>query len=281
MEKEFYIKKADEFYNNKDYENLFEMYKKLMELEENPKYYFKLGFSLYMLKNYIEAIEYLEKALDNNIENEIEIDYFYYLGLSYYNINDFENAIKYLKIYLKSCSYNSCPSYKYKKALKYYTNIIDTDKENFENYRLIGICYYRLENYYSAIEYFEKSNRLYEMSNKKDYYIKLWLGISYYRVDKYKKAIENLLEAKDICDSEYILYYYIGLCYMCVKDYINAIENFNKQLILSNENSRYTICYLSICYYQLKDYKNHFNLIKEAGHLKKENTKKYSFSKCL
>lgn len=42
MEKEFYIKKADEFYNNKDYENLFEMYKKLMELEENPKYYFKL-----------------------------------------------------------------------------------------------------------------------------------------------------------------------------------------------------------------------------------------------
>lgn len=41
MDKEYYLDKAEEFYQNKDYQSLFEVYIKLIEIEENSKYYFR------------------------------------------------------------------------------------------------------------------------------------------------------------------------------------------------------------------------------------------------
>ncbi|MEI0518421.1 tetratricopeptide repeat protein [Brachyspira murdochii] len=292
MEKEFYIKKAEELYKNKDYQNLFDIYKKLIEIEKNAKYYFRAGFALYMLAEYKAAIKYFEKAFDTALENKNNIHYYYffYLGASYNNINEYKKAIKYLNLSLELSPYNHnihrwiASSYyslcEYKKALKYYTNVLNIEGNTSENLKWIGICHYRLHNYDEAIEYLEKSAQ-YSESNKKDYHTALCLGVSYYKMDKYKKAMENLLEAKEIDDDNDIIYYYMGLCSFAVKDYINAIENFDKQLDMLKSNNIYTICYLSICYYKLKDYKKHLKLIKKARELQKYTAQKYSFSKCL
>ena len=92
--------------------------------------------------------------------------------------------------------------------------------------------------------------------------------------------MKSLIEAKEAGIKDSDVYYYLGLSYMGVKDYFNALENFNTHINISKEYSINTLCSLSICYYKLKDYNNYYYTIKQIRKMQKLKTSDNSL-KCI
>ncbi len=121
------------------------------ESEENPKNVkalFDIGLTYRnILKDNKKALEYLEKALEQEQATEILMS----IGATYSDLGNLEKAIEF-----------------YNKALK-------KDQENSIAYTNLGFIYYRLENYKQALHNLEKALQL--QAPNKDFIKKLILDI--------------------------------------------------------------------------------------------------------
>lgn len=157
------IKEGNRFLTvSNDYDSAINLYKIALELSPNfAKAYFNIGVALYCKQNYVNAIEYYEKALENDISDIAKT--YWYIGNAYM-------ANKYLLEAIESFSksINFKPTY----AFAYFS---------------MAMCYIELEDISKAIECFELA-----VKYKPDFALAYArLGNIYHVHKQYKKALKN------------------------------------------------------------------------------------------
>ncbi len=260
----FYLKSYDEIIKIDEPivndENLFTYYSKGYKFGA----LFYVGASYFEKGNYEKAKKYLNQAKQYEDDKNFLIShYYYYLG----NLEESD------KNYYQALDY-------YKKSKKYFYQFDDQNsKISFVLFYIGQIYLYNVNNYDSAIVYFEKilefdKNMLSKTSQKdprKDFeylaYDYSRLGESYYYNKSYEKAKKNLFSAMQIGEKfpqEYSFnafnYYLIGRVYYDQYNYDSSIVYFKKSLdnyksLDSKKNVINLYDWLGLTYEQKYDYK--------------------------
>jgi len=197
------LESGDTFSNDEDYSEAFNhycrasvLYQKMDDGDEKTETLatinFKLGITSKNLKDYIDAEEYLEKAIDGFLSLHGK-DYFdtarsySQLGDVKYHQDKYEDAITY-----------------HEKALSSYSNIDEKALTAWSHYDL-GLDYYWLEQYQQSIEHFFQALDirlgLYGSENESVANCYNRLGLSYYWDNKYDRSIRYHKIAMEIRDS--------------------------------------------------------------------------------
>ena len=165
---EDYIKLAEKYYRNKDFNNAITNYNKAMEadpaLKSTSAYLVNLGMAYDNVGNLDKAEYSFNKALKIAPENS---DLFYKIGNHYEEKNDYDNAIDY-----------------YKKAIE--------SKKDFEDaYMSLGNCYTKREELNLAIDTYKEAININDSSAKA--YNNL--GNAYYQKAEFEQAAEAYQKA--------------------------------------------------------------------------------------
>ncbi|GAI19741.1 unnamed protein product, partial [marine sediment metagenome] len=218
---------------NKDADYLITKF--IAEHPESPKVKFanfQMGKSQYRKKRYKKAIIWLEKVDTYNLSNEQLAEYYFKLGYSYFIRKDYEKAGKaFYEIKNADTKYSAPASYyyshiayinknyqtalegfqkltenenfapvvpyyiaqiyyfqkKYEKIIDYLPPLLDsaTTKRKPEIARIIGVAYYYTSKYKEAVPYLEIYKNKSKFYTREDSY---QLAYAYYRTQNYEKA---------------------------------------------------------------------------------------------
>ena len=135
----------------------------------------------------------------------------------------------------------------YQKALEYYLEALDIAKKNNDSRAMpllyAGLCFHRKGNYKKSLEYLLPSLKLFENSGNKFYIAALRTNTGRVYIDMHKPALAltYLTSAKHVMEeigdkSElFFTLYYLGDAYLEMKDYPNALLNYEGALKLARE----------------------------------------------
>lgn len=215
--------------------------------------YTLLGYSLFSIEKYDDAMVAIEKAIILDKNNSLN---YYVRGKIYYSlakyskaIEDFDQAIK---LEPKKAEYylNRGETYKllknYEKAISDYNNVVELDSNNIQAYYNRAYAYKKLYNFDKAVE--DYTSVIYLDEN----YIKAYnnRGNSYRRLKDYDNALKDFDKAINFDKSNAIYYNNRGLLYRDIENFNNAFKDFDKAI---NLNPNY-----------IKAYNNRGNLYKET-----------------
>ena len=180
----YYIEKADYYYDKKKFKKSVKYINKAIKINKNDHYYFYYrGLCYIKLKKYKKAKNNFKKSL--SIQNSHDANH--NLGFVLLQMNDFYNSIK------------------------YYSNAIILDNKEKRNYNGRGLAYYSIHENIKAIDDFTKAI---ELDNN---YIIAYInrGLTYEKIGKYDKAIEDYKKVISIDKSnlnalDKITWYYLG-----------------------------------------------------------------------
>ena len=85
---------------------------------------------------------------------------------------------------------------------------------------------------------------------------------------------ENTTNALNIDDNDYLLYYYIGVSYYQIQDYIKAIDYLNIS-IEKNQTYSFAYYYLGLAYCSAGLYDNAIDMLEKATSLDESNKEAY------
>lgn len=194
------------------------------------------GITLLKIGNYKEGIEIFDEILS---ADPSYYDAWYYKGKAYRDLGESENAILCLD---KAIEINP----KFREAV-YLRNQIshslgESIDKNYDNNQIaspivseserlndLGVNYYNMADYDTAIQYFNKALEV--DPNSTLYYNNIVLAF-YYKGD-YDKTIEYCKKAIEIDPKNTQAHTYIGHSYLQKRDYYNALQIFEKILQLS------------------------------------------------
>ncbi|MFA4915490.1 MAG: tetratricopeptide repeat protein, partial [Syntrophales bacterium] len=201
-------------------------------------YYYK-GLCEFNLKDYIEAIDRFNDALNLGSDQLPLGDLFFYTGVSHINIEEYEDG---LAIMNKAEEFfiNKSPVYYYmgichlgmlnpKVATDYFKNALACrpEREDLSNiYLHLGLCYKEMERYEDAIPVLKKAGDAEE--GRKDVYN--WMGYCYFKLKEYDQAIECFLKAVEIDPNSAIDYANIGVNLKEKGETEEAVSMFKKAL---------------------------------------------------
>lgn len=239
---EYYLLRGKIYEEQKKVNEAIEEYLKSNELNGNNNETLKrLGFLLIGEGESLEAIEYFQRALDDDKE-----DHYIYSGLAgaYYELGEvllsIENINKAIELEDK------IPSYYYNRALIYrmmgefqksvedYKKTIEIDSNYYSAYFYLGDLYIEMENLDEA-KYVLEELLLIEGDNPETY---VKLSQCYFEGDDYKKALEAIDKAISIDGINLGYYYKRALIYKNLGNVDKVKENYNKILELDG-NSAY------------------------------------------
>lgn len=192
--------------------------------------------------DYEKAMHFLQKAEAVIDGDEVP----YYLGLAALQSQNYDLAVSsFQKAYSKNPKNTEALYYKSKaliehgrsttsqnEKIKYYNMALQDgqklikEKENFENYMLLGEAALGAQKYEEAIGFFEKAKSF----NKNDGYVYLYIGQAKSSLEKFDEALNYLNQAATMLpeDKKRIAYNQIGYVYDKKKDFKNAIEYYKK-----------------------------------------------------
>ncbi|MGL6106869.1 tetratricopeptide repeat-containing diguanylate cyclase [Romboutsia sp.] len=207
----------------------------------------EIGVDYLFTQNYTEAIKYLNKSLEYNLDNsykDAEVKSYILLNLSeaYIKIEEYENAEKCLKRLETNVKKQKEGSLKQDATTYMYVNRADLETN--------------LNNPLKALSLLDLASKRYKNSSDFNYYdfdIKLLeeYGDAYYKLGEYTKTLEYHKKAQ-ILSNERNLFYYkdlynerIYLEYKALGDYENAMEYLEKSNELKkqakhNQEKQYT-----------------------------------------
>ncbi|WP_115600225.1 DUF2971 domain-containing protein [Brachyspira pilosicoli] len=217
--------------------------------DKNPELYFYKAKSLYQLGLYSnDSNKYLDAIKNFNIVLTVEpnnkstyynrgLCYFYLAlnennNIEYLNkaIEDFDNVILFLN--------------EFEKNIKNKIGIIELNKKYDESYSIRALSYVYLNKYKEALNDFNMAIK-YNSESGEYYYNR---GLCYYNLalnnnEEYlNKAIEDFYKAIELNEKYYLVYYHMGICYHELKNYDEAIKNYD----LSEKYCKYNYDKLSI-----------------------------------
>jgi TolA-binding protein len=270
---------------NKDAEYLISGF--ITDYPESPRIktaFYQMGIFQYRKKKYIKAVEYLEKIDPYNLSNQEMAEYFFKLGYSYFMLNDVEKASKsffeikdadtkytvpalyyYSHISYQNKNYENAlvgferlsknetfapivPYYitqiyyfqqRYDKIIAYAPPLLDsaTAKRKSELARIIGDAYYKTNDYKKCIPYLELYKDKSNSFSSDDAYA---LGYAYYKNGNFDKAASMFKEvSKNANPLSQNAMYHLADCYLKMNDKANARIAFSNAAKL-NEDSEIT-----------------------------------------
>ncbi|MBN2547019.1 MAG: tetratricopeptide repeat protein [Spirochaetes bacterium] len=125
-----------DFYLNNDYKNAINSFERLVYYNYRvPESSYYLAWCHFVLRNYDTAIIYMNNAIVEaeklGYENSIISEYLHQTGNYYLVLKDYGSAIK------------------------FYTQSIQKNSSYYKNYEKLGLCYYYLNDYKKALEYWK------------------------------------------------------------------------------------------------------------------------------
>lgn len=216
-----YFAKADYFHSREKFNILIDLY-------PNSDYtgtaYYLIGQSFIEQKKFLEAEDYFLQAIGSEANNKYQ-DYSIY-SLAY--------------VYEKEKSY--------RKAVKYYTQIIDYYDESKllpEAQRRLGICYYSLKEYDSALLELQDS-KLAGLPESEALEAKLIIANSYFRLKDYKNAqnaYQGIIEKYQSPKTENEARYSLGLINFQTANYDGAYKIFSSLANNAEDSTRQKALY--------------------------------------
>ncbi len=207
---------------------------------------YEKGYLSYKNSNFEEAVSYFKSSI---LANPNFKEPHYYLALSYYEIGDLDNSIFQWEEVIRIDSFDNS-------AKHFLNNCLEEKEYGRETLKHFnaGYNYYLKGEYDKAIEEFNRSldyNPEFEKARQ-------LLSRSYYQLnqmDEYREERKKTTELKTGSEEEKAEEYYkLGYEFYSLKDYIVAVEEIKKALIIKSDypHARYL---LAECYFQQKEYK--------------------------
>lgn len=236
---------GDIFYDEENYATALSYFRKYFEAPKaiDTRYYYKAGRCANNLKNYPDAVLYLEKyeasKQEDYAKKYAEMGYSYYMtGYNDDAINAYQQALEADPHYgtalrgIADVYYNNLDDYK--NALQYYDLALRFDEENSKD------CYYKKgwilmgqEKYDDAIIALQKAANY----DAKDYASREQLGYAYFMQNKYDTAIEQFNNALEINAQSRISYYYKGLSYASLNQKTKAMEAYAQLKAINKDDA--------------------------------------------
>jgi TolA-binding protein len=272
----FYNAKCASELFNKDAEFLLLNF--LTDYPANANYQnavFELGNYYYRLKRYKNAIEWLLKVDQSDLEADKKDEINFKVGYSYYMTNDYDKAGK--SFYAMKDG-----NTKYASAAQYYYSHIAYVNENYET-ALTGflklkeseafapvVPYYITQIYYKQKKYGDvlkyAPGVVDTATTKNGLEISRIVAESYYRMEKYKEALPYLLDyEKNSPSSGRNDQYAIAFSYYRTGDYPNAITFFQKTIGVDDSLTQNAYYHLADCYLKTGNKKAAHAAFQSAG----------------
>ena len=263
---EEYYFRGDEKYEAEDYDGAIEDFTQSIKLKPDAKAYYKRGRAKEMIDDYQGSKYDLIRSIELH-PNQWEV--YYNLGrLQFYYLDDDYGALASLEKYFDQTTWSSDyydmwagrmmagALYNkdiYPKALKYinyafddteFETVIDDDsKDSF--YGIRGKLNLALSNFNTAKEDFVKAS---ELNPEEAVYPEL-LGDTYAKEKNYVKAIELYNKALKLDPAKYSIYEYKAYAHEALEDYFAALLDMNEAI---KHNPDYGLLYLKRGEYSLK-----------------------------
>ena len=195
------------------------------ELEDS---YLKSGMEFYKLKNYYEALNYFEKVLNIDSNNEEAL-------------------------FHSGCCLVS--NIKHAEAIKFFDKLLNINPDHKEALLNMGICLKEQNNFDDAIDYFNKVLKI----DKKNSKALNNLGLIYQSLGKFKKALSYFNEDIDNNPNNEIALYNLGkIMYSTGMDIDDALLYFYKVLELNPKNES-ALFHKGLIFEYKKDYNEALN----------------------
>ena len=157
--------------------------------------YYSEGYNLYEEKDFVSAIDFLEKSVELNNKNYKALSL---LGRAYLKEKDFENSKKFLVNTLKIKPY-------------YFDAII-----------ALASAYDKSEDLENAIKYYEKAKELRDF----DFGAHFGMGRVLYKKGDLDKSVDELITANTLYSKKFELHYILGKIYYEKEEYEKALTQF-------------------------------------------------------
>jgi len=236
---------GDVYFEQTNYATALNYYKKYFEIARVPDtyYYYKASQCSNNLKDYADAILYLEKYEPSGREDFAKK--YTETGYAYYMTGYNDDAIKaYQKALdanptdgavlrgIANVYYNNLEDYD--KALNYFNLALQYDEKNSKDcYYKAGWIYVQQQKYEEAIVVLEKAAD----DNTKDADSREQLGFAYYKLNKYDESILQFNKAIELHAQSGISYFYKGLSYASLNQKENAMEAYAHLKLIDKGNA--------------------------------------------
>jgi tetratricopeptide (TPR) repeat protein len=204
--------------------------------EQLPEFYFKRGYSNFVLNKYPEAKKdfYELKDVDNSYSTPAK----YYYAHIVYSEKKYETALTEFSKLQKDETFGSVVPYyiaqiyylqgRYTEVIAYVPDLLDTavTKRVPELAKVLGESYFRKNKFKEALPYLKKYEKSVGSLQRPENY---QMGYSLYNVKDYDDAVDYLIKVTNIDDSlGQNAYYHIGDCYVKLDNKQNARNAFGQ-----------------------------------------------------
>jgi len=167
--------------------------------------YYHIGSAYVQSAEVRIAIEYFEKAVQQNPKNEVAL---YELGFFCDQIGEFD------------------------KSIKYYNRYLDIDPFNYSTWFNLGITLNRAGNHEKAIEAYE-----YALTLNDEFHQSIFnIANAHANAGNYREAIKKYTEYLEIYPENDDAFCYVGECYLNLNDYTNSEWFYQKAIKQNKEN---------------------------------------------
>ena len=234
---------------SQEYESMFYTLKQALEdAPDNSSVLVRFWLAVQLSKKHEESIQVFEELIERNPYASVV---WHHLGqtysyLGYYSeaIDAYEFAIfssdKFETAY-KDCAELCFETKAYRKALKWYLDILELFEPDSDLFLRIGQCYEQLEKHALARTFLTRAMHLDHLNDEVYYHI----GCCFAKEEKWRSAINAFEKALKIEEKREEYYAAIAETYYHVGDYDRAEDAFQKAIAIVPEESEYWIRYSS------------------------------------
>ena len=165
-------------------------------------YYYR-GHSEFAQKDYIEAIDQMQKALDMDAKDVPQGDAYFYMGMAHINIQEYDDGLRMMQ-----------------RAEPFYTPHQISPVLHY-----MGVCHFGNNNLAAAYDFFQKA--LAAQPSPEDLSsIYLYLGMCHKEQEQYREALNMLEKACNAEENRLDIHNLMGFCYFKLKEHEKAIQSF-------------------------------------------------------
>lgn len=225
---------GDNFYASHQYDEAIQYFTlvdpRSLEPEERSGLYFKMGYSLFVRKEFEQAATLFNEA--RTVRDKFYYPSNYYYGMTQYFLGDYNEAIRSFELVAPSDYYKDFIPYyitqihfnnkDYAKVIGYGNQVLlnPSVQNKTELRQLIGQAYFETGDYEAAIPHLQYVNTHQAKLRTDDFY---QLGIAYYQTGRYADAIPVFYQIRNETGTKaQYANYYLGKSYLQTGDKVSA-----------------------------------------------------------